>query len=68
MAAAREAGWELLPREWAQRRLREIDELKRQLNDARAAAEGERRGGDAPVTTESSGDTGRATSELENNP
>ena len=38
VALVREHGWEVLPREWARQRLREIAQLRRQLDDARTAA------------------------------
>jgi hypothetical protein len=38
VTAVREAGWEILPSGWAQRRLADIIELRQQLECARAAA------------------------------
>ena len=61
VAAVREAGWEISPVGWAQRRLSEIAELRRQLE--RAVAEGELRGGDPPVTTGGSEDPVRTPAE-----
>jgi hypothetical protein len=63
VTAVREAGWEISPVGWAQRRLGEIAELRRQLERARAVAEGEPRGGDPPVTTGGSEDPVRAPAE-----
>jgi hypothetical protein len=60
LEAARAAGWTVVPAFWAERRLAEIDELRQQLQRARAVAEGEPRGGDPPVTTGGSEDPVRA--------
>jgi hypothetical protein len=38
VAQARASGWEIVPRGWMQRRLADLDELRRQLEGARAAA------------------------------
>jgi hypothetical protein len=38
VAAVRAAGWEVVPHGWAKRRLADLDELRRQLERARAAA------------------------------